>query len=597
MSSLHHPLPFIAALRQLWQILEPREQRKAYRILVMVVVMALMEAAGVVSIVPFLVAITDPQAIHSNRVLNHLYEAFGFSSQRDFIIALGIASGAIIAASSSFKAITQHTLNRFSHLQLHSISSRLLLNYLNQPYSFFLQRNTSDLSKNILSETDQAVTTLIQPVVHTIAQSVIVLAIALLLLAYDTRIAIVVTVSLALMYGAIYYVARNRLAAIGAERIRANTERYKAANEALGGIKEIKIGAAAPLYLRRFNNATRTFARHRATNDTIAQTPLYIVEAVGYCGLIAIAVVVLWRTGNVSEALPLIGLYGFAAYRMLPAVQVIYRGASRMRFSAEALTRLHHDLNQPHERPTESLQPPIVPQREIRLKSISYTYPTGTKPVFENFSLTLQANTINVIAGPSGSGKSTLMDILLGLLEPQHGTITVDETPITRDNLRAWQASIGYVPQQIYLFDGSIAENIAMGLSSDQIDMKAVRDAAAKAEIDHFISKELPAGYNTSVGERGIRLSGGQMQRIGIARALYGQPTVLILDEPTSALDEETDAKLVATLTALSSRMTILLVSHRTGHRAGFPCAELTGKHPMLSPFKHSLSKKPYKNI
>ncbi|MBA4741518.1 MAG: ABC transporter ATP-binding protein [Azoarcus sp.] len=571
----HHRQPFAAALRQLWQILEPREQRKAYRILAMVIVMALMEAAGVVSIVPFLAAITDPQAIQSNRLLNLLYETFGFSSERDFIIALGIGSGLVIATSSAFKAITQHALNRFSHLQLHSISSRLLLNYLNQPYSFFLQRNTSDLIKNILSETDQVVTTLIQPVVHTIAQSIIVLAIALLLLAYDARIATAVTVSLALMYGVIYYVARNRLSAIGAERMRANTERYKAANEALGGIKEIKIGAAAPLYLRRFNTATRTFARHRAANDTIAQTPLYIVEAVGYGGLIAIAVVMLWRTGNVSEALPLIGLYGFAAYRMLPAVQVIYRGISRMRFSAEALTRLHHDLNHPHNQPAENLHPPIVPKREIRLASISYTYPTAAKPVFDNFSLTLLANTINVIAGPSGSGKTTLMDILLGLLEPQHGTITVDETQITHDNLPAWQASIGYVPQHTYLFDGSIAENIAMGLSIDQIDMNAVRDAAAKAEIEHFISKELPAGYSTSVGERGIRLSGGQMQRIGIARALYRNPTVLILDEPTSALDEETDARLMATLTALQTGVTIVLVSHRPKHRADFPCIQL----------------------
>ncbi|WP_228151632.1 ABC transporter ATP-binding protein [Pseudazoarcus pumilus] len=572
----HHRLSFAAALRQLWQILEPREQRKAYRILAMVIVMALMEAAGVVSIVPFLAAITDPQAIQSNRLLNLLYETFGFSSERDFIIALGIGSGLVIATSSAFKAITQHALNRFSHLQLHSISSRLLLNYLNQPYSFFLQRNTSDLSKNILSETDQIVTTLIQPVVHTIAQGIIVLAIALLLLAYDARIATAVTVSLALMYGVIYYVARKKLTEIGAERTRANTERFKAANEALGGIKEIKIGTAAPLYLRRFNSATRTFARHRATNDTIAQTPLYIVEGVGYCGLIAIAVIMLWRTGSVSEALPLIGLYGFAAYRMLPAVQVIYRGVSRMRFSAEALTRLHHDLDQPHQPHPESHQPPIVPMREIRLASISYTYPTAAKPVFENFSLTLQANTINVIAGPSGSGKSTLMDILLGLLEPQQGTITVDETPITHDNLPAWQASIGYVPQHTYLFDGSIAENIAMGLSNDQIDMQAVRDAAAKAEIDHFISNELSSGYQTSVGERGIRLSGGQMQRIGIARALYRKPTVLILDEPTSALDEETDSRIMATLAALQGRITVVLVSHRPRHRLGFPTIDLS---------------------
>lgn len=573
--SLHH-LSFLAALRQLWQILEPREQNKAYRILLMVVIMALMEAAGVVSIVPFLIAISDPETIQSNRALNHLYGTFSFSSQRDFIIALGIGSGAIIAASSTFKAITQHTLNRYSHLQLHSISSRLLLNYLNQPYTFFLQNNTSDLSKNILSETDQVVTAMIQPIVHTIAQGVLVLAIALLLLAYDARIAFVVTLSLTLMYGAIYYVARNKLTSIGTDRIRANTERFKAANEALGGIKEIKIGTGAPLYLRRFNDATRTFARHRASNETIAQTPLYIVEAVGYCGLIAIAVVVLWRTGNVSEALPLIGLYGFAAYRMLPAVQVIYRGVSRMRFSAPALARLHHDLNQPTEQPPANNNPPIVPQREIKLESVSFTYPSGSQPVFEDFNATLRANTINVIAGPSGSGKSTLMDILLGLLTPQHGTINVDETTtISQDNIRAWQASIGYVPQQIYLFDGSIAENIAMGLSTDQIDMDAVRNAAAKAEIDYFISKELPAGYSTSVGERGVRLSGGQIQRIGIARALYGKPTILILDEPTSALDEETDTRLMATLAALQDRMTIVLVSHRPRHRAGFPCIQL----------------------
>lgn len=533
-------------------------------VLLLVIVMAGMETAGVVSIVPFLMAITQPDLIESNHVFARIYDLFGFSSRQNFIVALGAASAAVIVFSSALKTITQHVLNRFSHLQLHSISTRLLRNYLQQPYAFFLEHNTADLTKNLLSETDQAIINLIQPVAHSIAQAIVVLAMALLLFFYDPRIALGALLAMSALYGSVYLLVRNRLARIGIDRIHANRERHQSSSEALAGIKDVKLSGATEIYIVRFSQAVRRFARHRAASDTMAQTPLFLVEATGYCGLILIAIILLLRGGDASHALPALGLYGFAAYRMLPAFQIIYRGISRMRFSGPALAKLHAELHLQPESTVTAHQAPLVPHKEIRLEHVSFHYPRRPDaPVLQDFSLTIPVHTSVAIVGRSGSGKSTLMDILLGLLQPQKGTLYIDGTPITPDNVGAWQRAIGYVPQHIYLADVSVAENIAFGVPAENIDHAAVERAAKAAQIHDFIVNEMERGYQTPIGDRGIRLSGGQRQRLGIARALYKDPPVLFMDEATSALDEHTEAALAHAIQTLVTRKTIIIIGHR----------------------------------
>lgn len=306
-----------------------------------------------------------------------------------------------------------------------------------------------------------------------------------------------------------------------------------------------------------------------AANDTLSQTPLYLVEATGYTGLIAIALVLLGSSGDIAQVLPALGLYGFAAYRMLPAAQIMYRGIARLKFASAVLEHLHQDMRLPasplaQAEANEAIRQPLSLQHEIRLEGICYTYPsTPDKPVLHDFNLVIPANTSVGIAGASGSGKSTLMDVMLGLLQPQAGKVYVDGVLLTPDNLWQWHQAIGYVPQHIYLADASVAENIAFGVPKDQIDMQAVERAAQAAHIHGFVCQELPDGYATLVGDRGIRLSGGQRQRIGIARALYTDPPILLLDEATSALDGNTEYSVNLSIHGLSGKKTIVLIAHR----------------------------------
>lgn len=550
-------------LQRIWSILAPAERSKALVMLGLVMLMALTETLGVVSIMPFLSVLGRPEVIHENPLLRATYEQWAFHDDRAFTVALGVASIVVVILSSMFKTVTLHALNRFVHFERHSISSRLLSRYLHQPYEFFLSRNSSDLSKNILSETDHVMVNLVQPLSQLFAQGAVILAMSLLVFFYDPLMALGILLVLSFLYGIIYGLVRKRLARIGAERLAANRHRYRACNEALGGIKDVKMTHAASAYSERFKVFSRLYSRHLATSDTLSQTPLYLVEAAGYSGLILIAMLLMLRSGDIGHVLPALGLYGFAAYRMLPAAQIVYRGFAKLKFSAPALDAIHRDLLL-----SESGEPPshgtLAPQREIRLSGIRFAYPsTPARPVLDGFDLAIPARTSLGIAGRSGAGKSTVMDLLLGLLRPQAGTLSIDGVVIDADNVAAWQRAIGYVPQHIFLLDASVAANIAFGVPEAEMDLRAVERAARAAQLHDFIVDELPDGYATHVGERGIRLSGGQRQRVGIARALYRDPPVLFFDEATSALDATTEEAVNEAIRSLSGNKTIVVIAHR----------------------------------
>lgn len=550
-------------LEKIWNIFTPIEKSKAIRMLVLVVLMAMAETASVLSIMPFLSVLGRPAIIQETPVLMTAYRRLGVTDARQFIVILGFASIALVIASSLFKTITLHILNRFVHMERHSVSTRLLSRYLQQPYEFFLANNPSILSKNVLSEVDQLLFELVQPLSQLLAQGAVLLAMTMLILCYDALTAICIMATLTILYGAIYGLVRKRLARIGQERQTADGQRYQACNEALGGIKDVKVTHSTKAYIGHFEHASQIFSRHFATNETLAQSPLYLVEATGYSGLIVIAIVLLLRTNDIAHVLPALGLYGFAAYRMLPSAQIMYRSLAKLRFASSTLDSITRDLNLP-EQPTATPATAMPLHREIRLQGIRYAYPsTPDKWIFDGFNLVIPANSSVGIVGKSGAGKSTLMDIVLGLLHPQSGTLSVDDVPVTADNAADWQSTIGYVPQHIYLSDASVAENIAFGVSHDAINMAAVERAARAAQIHNFVVNELPQGYKTQVGDRGIRLSGGQRQRVGIARALYRDPSVLLMDEATSALDEQTEEALNDAIRILSGSKTIIVIAHK----------------------------------
>ena len=557
----------LSSLKQLWQILSPLDKRKVIYVFILVMGMAFIESAGVISIMPFLAVLSNPNVVESNSYLKQLYDFTGAANKQNFILYLGFLSLFVVMCSTVFKIVTQYAVNRFASLQRHYFSTRLLKTYLQQNYEFFIQRNSATLAKNILSEVDQLIWTMILPALTLMSYGVVLLSMVGILLLYDPLMAIATAFVLGLFYASIYMLVRKKLTQIGQEFTQANKERYQTCQEALAGIKDVMINNAEHGYIKQFEESSRVFARHIATRETLGQVPLNVIETVGYGCLIGLAMLLVVSGKEVSHILPVLGLYGFAAYRMLPAAQNMYRAISQIKFSEQVLSVLKpefalekDELKHIEKDSTQYLKF----EHSIRLENISFAYPNRMEsPILNNFSLEVKKNASLGIVGKSGSGKSTLMDIMLGLLFPQQGKVYIDDVELTADNITQWRDLVGYVPQNIYLADKSIAENIAFGVAKIDIDLKRVEFVARQAQIDDFIQSQLPLGYHTLVGERGVMLSGGQRQRIGIARALYKNPQVLFMDEATSALDTETEQAVNEAIQNLNGKMTMVIIAHR----------------------------------
>lgn len=557
----------LSSLKQLWHILSPLDKRKVIYVFILVMGMAFIESAGVISIMPFLAVLSNPNVVESNSYLKQLYDFTGAANKQNFILYLGFLSLFVVICSTVFKIVTQYAVNRFASLQRHYFSTRLLKTYLQQNYEFFIQRNSATLVKNILSEVDQLIWTMILPALTLMSYGVVLLSMVGILLLYDPLMAIATAFVLSLFYASIYMLVRKKLTQIGQEFTQANKERYQTCQEALAGIKDVMINNAEHGYIKQFEESSRVFARHIATRETLGQVPLYVIETVGYGCLIGLAMLLVVSGKEVSHILPVLGLYGFAAYRMLPAAQNMYRAISQIKFSEQVLSVLKpefalekDELKHIEKDSTQYLKF----ENSIRLENINFAYPNRMEsPILNNFSLEVKKNASLGIIGKSGSGKSTLMDIMLGLLFPQQGKVYIDDVELTADNITQWRDLVGYVPQNIYLADKSIAENIAFGVAKINIDLKRVEFVARQAQIDDFIQSQLPLGYHTLVGERGVMLSGGQRQRIGIARALYKNPQVLFMDEATSALDTETEQAVNEAIQNLNGKMTMVIIAHR----------------------------------
>ena len=470
----------------------------------------------------------------------------------------------MLVASLAFKALTTYAQTRFGLMREYSIGKRLVEGYLHQPYSWFLDRHSTDLGKTILSEVGAVVRGGLTPLMMLMAQSTVALALLILLIIVDPLLAVSVSVVLGLAYAGIFAVVSGWLKSLGQARIDANKERFNAVSEAFGAAKEVKVSGLEEAYIQRFAKPAETFAKGQATATVISQLPRFALEAIAFGGMLLMILYLMAKSGSFASVLPIIALYSFAGYRLMPALQQVYGAFTKLRFAGPALDALHQDLS--------SLQAidaqhghfsPLPLTQAISLNQVSYCYPNAVQSALKGIDLIIPAYSTVGFVGATGSGKTTTVDVILGLLEPQEGALKIDGQPITAANRRPWQRAIGYVPQSIYLSDDSVAANIAFGVNTKDIDQRAVERAAKIANLHEFVINDLPQGYATAVGERGVRLSGGQRQRIGIARALYHNPQVLILDEATSALDNLTEQAVMLALNNLGHNITVILIAHR----------------------------------
>ena len=558
-------------LKTFFGLLTPRERRNLYLLFCAVLVMAGLEVVSVGSIVPFLQVAADPASVHENAYLSWAYETVGFADTNAFLIALGLGALAALVLSNAFIVFTTWALYRYVWGRNHSLSRRLLRSYLYRPYEYFLTRNSAELGKNILEEVKEVTGAMLMPVLRGGAKAIVALFIIGFLFFVDPVVAGMVTGILGLAYAGVYYAVRDRLDRTGAERVEANTKRYQFVSEAFGGIKEVKLRGKEETFLEQYDDPSKHYARVQAHYRVIKRAPRYILEAVAFGGVILIAVYLIAVQDNIRQVIPMLGLYAFAGYRLMPALQQAFKGLASARFNVAALEKIHDDLQQRAEAAPQvsangtpdTTEAPLTLADRLALEGVSFTYPGAKEPAIKDLSLEIPAHTTVGFVGKTGSGKTTTVDLILGLLCPQQGMISVDGTPLRNDTIRRWQQDIGYVPQQIYLADDTVARNIAFGVPEENIDMGAVRNAAGRAHIYDFITGELPDQWQTIVGERGVKLSGGQRQRIGIARTLYHRPSVLVFDEATSALDQATEASVMEAIYALEGYHTTLVIAHR----------------------------------
>lgn len=532
----------------------------------MVLCMALLDMIGVASIMPFMAVLANPQTVETNSFLNAAFLATGFlgvTTTKQFLFFLGVVVFVLLVLSLGFKALTTYVQLRFTLMREYSIGKRFIENYLQQPYSWFLNRHSADLGKSILAEIGAVVGGGMVPMMTLISQGAVAVALLCLLVYVDLKLAIVVGLVLGVAYGLIFKATNGFLLHIGAERVKANQARFTVVTEAFGAAKEVKLASLEKVYVQRFASPAQTYAQHQASAQVISQLPRFALEAIAFGGMLLVVLYLMARSGGFAEALPVVALYALAGYRLMPALQQVYGAITQLRFVGPALEALHRDISdfQPfYEYENGNLQPLT---QSIAIKNIFYRYPNAARLALKDVSLNIKARTTVGLVGATGSGKTTTVDLILGLLEPNAGTLEVDGKIIDKSNRRAWQRCLGYVPQQIYLSDDTVAANIAFGVAPEAIDQIAVERAAKIANLHEFVSNEMPDGYKTSVGERGVRLSGGQRQRIGIARALYHNPQVLILDEATSALDNLTEQAVMEAVHNLGHNVTIILIAHR----------------------------------
>ena len=545
-------------------LLPPAVRRKLGWLCLIAAASGLLETATVASIVPFLSVLSRPELASADPRIAAVIGIFGASEPSHALAVLGAAVLLLLVVSNACSAATQLAMLRFAHRQGHALAVRLLEAYLGQPYSFHLHRHTAELQKNVLNEVYRITVGLLTPAVLIIGRAFVIVFIVALMVVADPLLTLAVGGVLGAGYLAVFAVVRSMLRSAGRESLEAGTRRAVHAQESLQGVKEIQLLGRERDFIARFEASSRRWADAQAKAQALSALPRYAVETAAFGFVLIAAIYLLASAGSMERVLPMLGLYAFAGYRLMPALHQVFEGWALLRYSGAALELVRHDLQSAHEAAPRqpAARGALAFDAEIALKDVAYRYPGGADWAVRGLNLRIAKNSSVALVGPTGCGKTTVIDLLMGLLPPTEGRLEVDGTTVDGARVRSWQDLIGHVPQQIFLCDDTVARNIAFGVADQTVDMARVERAARLARLHDFVAT-LPQRYDTPVGERGVRLSGGQRQRIGIARALYHDPSLIVLDEATAALDNVTENAVLDALEALAGRKTIVMVAHR----------------------------------
>lgn len=546
--------------RKIHALLSPSERKTAVLLLGLMAIGMVLETLGIGFVVPAIALLTHAELVDQYPILQSTFRIFGNPSQVQLVWVGMLMLVGLYLIKTLFLAFLAWRQTKFAFgVQAH-VSQRLFTTYLRQPYTFHLERNSAQLIRNATTEVTLFTGVLLDVLLLT-TEGLVLLGLAVLLLIIEPVGAAIVVPVLGAAGWVSYRITRTRTARWATARQRHEGLRIQHLQQGLGGAKDAKLLGRERNFLSEYWVHNSECARVQQRQQTLLQLPRLWMELLAVVGLATIVLAMISRGRDVASIVPTLGLFAAAAFRLTPSVNRVLNGVQSLRFGLPVINILHEELGLPAAELVSNGQRTVPFQTEIKLSNISYTYPSAPASALNGLSLTIHKNEAVGLIGPSGSGKTTLVDVILGLLTPTGGEVTVDGQDI-QQNVRDWQDQIGYVSQTIFLTDDSLRRNVAFGLPNEQIDDAAVNHAIKAAQLEEFV-ESLPDGLETLVGERGVRLSGGERQRIGIARALYHDPAVFVLDEATSALDIATERGVMEAVAALQGSRTIVIVAHR----------------------------------
>jgi HlyD family secretion protein len=553
-------------IKKFFTLLTPGQRKRFYGLQILVILMAFAEIIGVVSIVPFMALVGDMNQLQQNTIIAQAYQLSGVSSESQFVFLLGLSVLVLLLISSIISILTVWKISMFANKIGVEIADRLFSHYLKQDWLFHASGSSAQLTKNIAIETARVTHGVLVPLMHMNAKIILALFMSISVFIFDPKVAIIGFFTFTVSYFFLFKVIRSRLQNNGEAISATNEERFRLMNEGFGGIKDVILLGRDSDFINRFNETGSTLAYSHGTNAAYTNTPRYFIELIAFGSMISLILyLMVSHEGNLGMILPILSVYALVAIKLLPAFQQIYFSIATMNGNIAAFDSIEGDLDnslKAKSAVTNKEESLLHFKQEITLKNITFTFPKKEEPALNQLNITIPVNSLIGIVGPSGSGKSTLIDILLALIDPQQGELKVDNNVINKKNRRSWQNTIGFVAQNIFLSQNTIAENVAFGIRKDQINLEQVRQALKLAHLTELL-ESLKDGIHTQVGERGVQLSGGQRQRIGIARALYHKAEVLVFDEATSSLDGITEKMIMEAIYEFSGQKTIILVAHR----------------------------------
>ena len=557
-------MTIIRVVRKFSSILTSHQRLRIFQLTIMMIIGGLLEMLSVSLMLPFINAVMNPKAMMQNEIIQYICELLNIESYRTFLVLAALTLAVAYIIKNIYLVVQLGVQYRFVYNNMFTIQARLLRSYLSRPYEYFLNINSGEVIRIISNDTTETFNLLIS-VLSFFSEIIVSITLAVTIFAIAPVMTMGMAIILIIMIAVILMIIRPILSKAGVSLQYSYAQTNQWMMQSIQGIKELKIMHSENFFAENFEKFGRMSARSKYQYSALSIVPRFLIEAISLSSFFIMVAVMIYRGSELETLIPMLSAVAMAAIRLLPSANRIASAMADIAYREPMLDKTIENLNDIMETDKEG----IIEQsgdiqdlnKEIRMEGVYYQYPTGDRDILQNASMTISKGMSVGIVGPSGAGKTTAVDILIGLLAPCKGRVFVDGTDIETD-MNGWISHIGYIPQSIFMLDGSIRDNVAFGVETGDVDDEKVWEAIKDAALDEYVER-LPDKLDTEIGERGIRLSGGQRQRIGIARALYFDPSVLVFDEATSALDNETEKAIMGSINKLYGKKTMIIIAHR----------------------------------